>query len=99
MRRRRSPIASLLRMVSRPQAEKQWRVRCRDQHGRRATLLVQLGDDGVELQASAPGRLTFALLDVGRLRVALREAAVEYSELRSLETRVRHEPEARDRAA
>lgn len=62
-----------------------WSVVCRGPQGDRALLRVRLGDNGVELHPGTTGPLVLGLLDVGRLRIALREAAVQHSELRSLE--------------
>ena len=58
------------------QALEQWIVRCRDQQGLPAQLLVSATEAGVVITPSAPGPLRLPGLTVGRLRGALRAAAI-----------------------
>lgn len=96
--RRRTPLAQLLARFGCPWVAARWRVVCRDAHGQRATLTVVLSDTGVEITAGAD-RWILSPLDVGRLRICLREAVMAYSELRSAEGTAKGTCDGRDRTA
>lgn len=100
MSKRRSPLANLLAHFGRTASSMSWRVPCRDQSGRRTTVRIDLGDAGVLLHVTSSGPLEFKPLDLGRLRNALRDAVVAYSEIRSLDRGAQEAgDERRDRPA
>jgi hypothetical protein len=96
--KKRMPIAWLLRHLGRSPEESMRQVPCRDEQGRKSCLRITLGDDGVVLDGPA-GLVVLDCLDVGRLRVALREAAVDYSQARSSESTIQEVRRGCDRRA
>ncbi|MGW5053942.1 hypothetical protein [Actinokineospora sp. NPDC004072] len=85
MRRRRTRISILLMRWGWTRNPDSWRIQCRNELGKRTYVLVELGDDGVVLRPAQPGPLNIGLLNVGRLRIALREAVTTYSKVRGLD--------------
>ncbi len=51
-----------------------WTVRCRDDRGQRARLLISLTANGIMITATAPDPWRLTLLEVDRLRGVLRDA-------------------------
>lgn len=70
-RRRSTPLASLLGSRRDQQV---WTVRCRDEKGQRARLLISLTENGIIITATAPDPWQLTLLEVDRLRGVLRDA-------------------------
>ncbi|MGH3930397.1 MAG: hypothetical protein ACRDTF_10525 [Pseudonocardiaceae bacterium] len=69
-RRRSTPLASLLGSRRDQQV---WTVRCRDERGRRARLLISLTENGIMITATTPEPWRLTLLEVDRLRGVLRD--------------------------
>jgi hypothetical protein len=63
-----------------------WAVRCRDQQGRRARLLLTVTSAGVAIVSSSPELVELTPLEVGRLRAALRDALLSFARLSGPET-------------
>ena len=72
--RRRMPLIRLLARLGWQRDPDLWTVPCRDRHGRRARLLIQLSPSGITLTATTQGPLHLTALEVGRLRGATRDA-------------------------
>lgn len=79
--RRRWPLLAILGRLHWQRDAHLWSVPCRDESGRRAVIRVQVGSAGIALSSPASGALTFSPLAVGRLRAALRDAAVIHAAL------------------
>lgn len=73
---RMMPLLRLLIRLGWQRDPELWTVRCRDGHGRQTRLLVHLTSAGVCLTVSEPGPLQLSVLQTGRLRAALRDAAL-----------------------
>ncbi|MBM7773675.1 hypothetical protein JOD54_003879 [Actinokineospora baliensis] len=58
-----------------------WSIPCRDRSGHRASITVEIAPAGVVVTSSAPGPWLLDPLRVGRLRAALRDAALTFSAL------------------
>lgn len=58
-----------------------WTVRCHDQQGRRARLVVTLSLAGVAIASTSLGALQLTALEVGQLRAALRDALLSLDRL------------------
>ncbi|GAB3474626.1 hypothetical protein [Amycolatopsis cihanbeyliensis] len=91
-------IRLLARLGWQPDADA-WTIRCRDGHGKRARLRVQLATTGVAVVPSAPGPWCLGPLEGGRLRRVLAEAFLSYGHLagtepRDLTPRAHHGPRA-----
>ncbi|MGH3906909.1 MAG: hypothetical protein ACRDTE_22415 [Pseudonocardiaceae bacterium] len=72
--RRRTPLIRLLARLGWQRDPDLWTVPCRDPHGRRATLLIQLSPFGITPAATAQGPRYLTGLEVGRLRGAACDA-------------------------
>lgn len=75
------PLIRLLARLGWQRDPDLWTVRCRNHHGRRARLQVQLDEHGVTLTASSPGPWALTPMEAGRLRRALREALLDFDRL------------------
>ncbi|WP_245614085.1 hypothetical protein [Actinokineospora inagensis] len=58
-----------------------WSIPCRDGSGNRASITVEIAKDGVVVTSSTPGPWLIHPLRVGRLRAALRDAALSCTAL------------------
>lgn len=58
-------------------ASKQWTVNCRDARGSRRALGVFPDGSGVTMVLPDGNSVSFSPLEVGRLRAALRDAAID----------------------
>lgn len=75
----RSRPISLISLLSRLGWQKDpalWTVPCRDQRGKKALLWLEIRPSGVAIRASTSEPVVLPPLMVGRLRAALRDAAV-----------------------
>ncbi|GAA3014582.1 hypothetical protein [Actinokineospora diospyrosa] len=63
------------------QQEGTWSIPCRDRAGHRASIQVAIAPAGVVVTSSAPGPWVIDPLRVGRLRAALRDAALTFAAL------------------
>lgn len=78
---RRTPLVWLLARLRWQRDPDLWTVRCRDEHGRRTCVLVHLTAVGVSITTPSAGALQLTLLQLGRLRAALRDAAMSFDRL------------------
>ncbi|WP_285606549.1 hypothetical protein [Actinokineospora globicatena] len=56
-----------------------WSIPCVDRSGGRASITVTIAPDGVVVTSSTPGPWLIHPLRVGRLRAALRDAALTFA--------------------
>ncbi len=78
---RRTALICLLVRLGRQRDSDLWTIRCRDEHGRRTCMLVHLTAVGVSITTPAGGALQLTPLQIGRLRAALRDAALTFEQL------------------
>lgn len=78
---RRTPLIALLGRLRWQRDPELWTVPCRDEHGRKAVLSVEIHTSGVVIRASTPGAVALPPLMIGRLRAALRDAVVAHAVL------------------
>lgn len=79
--RRRKPLIALLGRLRWQRDPELWTVPCRDEHGRKALLSMEIRTSGVVIRPSTPGPVTLPPLMIGRLRAALRDAVVAHAVL------------------
>lgn len=79
--RRRMPLVALLIRLGWQRDPELWTVHCRDSHGRRTRLLVQLTATGIALTVPGVVSLHLEALQIGRLRAALRDAVCSLARL------------------
>lgn len=72
--RRRRGSTSLPSLLASRRDQHVWTVRCRDERGQRARLLISLTENGIMITATAPDPWQLTLLEVDRLRGVLRDA-------------------------
>ncbi|HVK26552.1 MAG TPA: hypothetical protein VM677_34825 [Actinokineospora sp.] len=77
----RLPLITLLSRLRWQRDPTLWTVRCRDHQGRNTVVRVHIRAEGVVLDPSRTGALTFTPPAVGRLRAALRDAVVAHAVL------------------
>jgi hypothetical protein len=82
---RRMPLVSLLARLGWQRDPDLWTIPCRDEHGRRTRVLVHLTAAGVSITTPAAGALQLTPLQLGRLRAALRDAALSFDRLSGAE--------------
>lgn len=80
-RHRITPLLCLLGRLGWQRDPDLWTVHCRDEHGRRARILVHLSPAGVCLTVPYHGPLQLSLLQAGQLRSALRDAFISLERL------------------
>jgi hypothetical protein len=82
---RRTPLVCLLARLGWQRDPDLWTVRCRDEYGRRTCVLVQLTTAGVSITTPTDEALQLTPLQIGRLRAALRDAALSFDRLSGTE--------------
>jgi len=73
-RRRSISLAALLARLGSRRDQHVWTVRCRDERGQCARLLISLTRDGITIAATDLGPVQLTLLEFDRLRGVLRDA-------------------------
>lgn len=80
-RHRTIPLLRLLGRLGWQRDPDLWTVHCRDEHGRRARILVHLSAAGVCLTVPDHGPLQLSVPQAGQLRAALRDAFLSFVRL------------------
>jgi hypothetical protein len=78
---RTTPLIRLLSRLGWQRDPDLWTIPCRDEGGRRAAVLIRLTGSGVSITTPTSGPLRMTPMQIGRLRAALRDAALSFDRL------------------